>query len=87
LKLWLKANLDSHATKHQESKLENLLKRKKKIWEIVSAQHMCALLFWKKYRPKALVVDKISAITLLEGFRKLVGQSSPSIQLRTYHLA
>jgi hypothetical protein len=31
------------------------------------------LLFWKKYRPKALVVDKISAITLLEGFCGLVG--------------
>jgi hypothetical protein len=32
-----------------------------------------ALLFWKKYRPKAHVVDKISAITLLEGFRGLIG--------------
>jgi hypothetical protein len=27
LRLWLKANLDSHHTKHQESKLKNLLKR------------------------------------------------------------
>jgi len=40
---------------------------------------MCALtkvdvfLFWKKYRPRALVVDKISADALLEGFRGLVG--------------
>jgi hypothetical protein len=32
-----------------------------------------ALSFWKKYRPRALVVDKISAATLLEGFRGLVG--------------
>jgi hypothetical protein len=32
-----------------------------------------ALLFWKKYWPRALVVDKISATTLLEGFRGLVG--------------
>jgi hypothetical protein len=32
-----------------------------------------ALLFWKKYRPRAQVVDKISAATLLEGFRGLVG--------------
>jgi hypothetical protein len=26
------------------------------------------LSFWKKYQPRAPVVDKISAITLLEGF-------------------
>ncbi len=31
-----------------------------------------ALSFWKKYQPKALVVDKISVATLLEGFRGLV---------------
>jgi len=31
MKLWLKANPDSHATKHQASKLKILLKRKKKI--------------------------------------------------------
>ncbi len=43
--------------------------------------------FWKKYRPRAPVVDKISAITLLEGFHELVGQSSPPIQLRIDHLA
>jgi hypothetical protein len=29
--------------------------------------------FWKKYQPKAPVANKISAITLLEGFRELVG--------------
>jgi hypothetical protein len=40
---------------------------------------MCALakvdvcLFWKKYRPRAFVVDKINASTLLEGFCELVG--------------
>jgi hypothetical protein len=40
---------------------------------------MCALaevdtlLFWKKYQPRAPVVDKISATTLLEGFYELVG--------------
>jgi hypothetical protein len=38
-----------------------------------------ALSFWKKYRPKAPVVDKISAVMLLEGFHGLVGQSSPPI--------
>jgi hypothetical protein len=43
--------------------------------------------FWKKYRPKAPVVDKISAITLLEGFRELVGQSLPPIQLQIDHSA
>jgi hypothetical protein len=54
---------------------------------------MCALakvhapLFWKKYRPKAPIMDKISAATLLEGFRALVGQSPPPIQLRTDHSA
>ncbi len=41
--------------------------------------------FWKKYRPRASVVDKINAITLREGFRRLVGQFSPPIQLRTNH--
>jgi hypothetical protein len=46
-----------------------------------------ALLFWKKYRPRAPVVDKISVTTLLEGFRGLIGQSSPPIWLRTNHSA
>ncbi len=32
-------------------------------------------------------MDKINATTLLEGFRGLVGQSPPSIQLRISHLA
>jgi hypothetical protein len=31
------------------------------------------LSLWKKYRPKAPVVDKISVATLLEGFWRLVG--------------
>jgi hypothetical protein len=31
-----------------------------------------ALSFWKKYRPRAHVVDKINAVPLLEGFRGLV---------------
>jgi hypothetical protein len=31
LKLWLKANPDSHIAKQQENKLKNLLKRKKKL--------------------------------------------------------
>jgi hypothetical protein len=43
LRLWLKANFDSHVAKHQESKLKNLLKRKIIFWEITRAQHMCAL--------------------------------------------
>jgi hypothetical protein len=38
-----------------------------------------ALLFWKKYQPKALVVDKINATTLLEGLHELVGQSPLAI--------
>jgi len=44
-----------------------------------------ALSFRKKYRPRALIVDKINAITFLEGFRALVGQSPPPIWLRTNH--
>jgi hypothetical protein len=93
LKLWLKVNFDSHATKQQESKLKNLLKRKRIVWETTRAQHMCmftkvnALSFWKKYRPQAPVVDKISAVMLLEGFCGLVGQFSPPIGLRTNHSA
>jgi hypothetical protein len=83
----LKANPDSHVAKHKESKLKNLLKRKRFFWEIARVQHMCAftkvdvLLFWKKYQLRALVLDKISAATLLEGFRGLVGQFPPPIRL------
>ncbi len=79
LKLWLKANPDAHAAKHQESKFKNLLKKKRIFWEIARTQHMCmlakadALSFWKKYQPKAPVMDKINAIMLLERFRGLVG--------------
>jgi len=43
LRLWLKTNPDSHTAKHQESKLRNLLKRKKVVWETARAQHMCTL--------------------------------------------
>jgi hypothetical protein len=32
-----------------------------------------ALSFWKKYRPRAPVVDKISVATLMEGFHGLIG--------------
>ncbi len=79
LRLYLKANPNSHAVKHQESKLRNLLKRKRVVWETTRVQHMCmfakmdALLFWKKYWPRAPVVDKINATMSLEGFRGLVG--------------
>jgi hypothetical protein len=58
-------------------------------WETARVQHMCVfanvdtLSFWKKYRPKAIVMDKISAIALLEGFYELVGQPSPPIWLRS----
>jgi hypothetical protein len=44
-----------------------------------------AFLFWKKYRPKALVVDKINAVTLLEGFHGLIGHSLPPMRLQTDH--
>jgi hypothetical protein len=65
----LKVNAYSHVAKHQESKLKKLLKKKKKIWETLRSQHMCvfakvdALSFWKKYRPRAPVVDKINVAT------------------------
>jgi hypothetical protein len=87
LRLWLTANPNSHDVKHQENKLKNLLEKQIISWEIVRAQHMCALakvdalLFWKKYRPKAPVVDKVSVVMLLEGFCGLVGQSPPPIWL------
>jgi hypothetical protein len=68
-----------HVTKNQESKVLKLLKRKRIFWETAKAQHMCALTkvdalsFYKKYRPRAPLVDKISATTLSKGFRWLVG--------------
>ncbi len=34
---------------------------------------MDAFLFWKKYRPKAPIVDKVNAVIFLEGFYGLVG--------------
>jgi len=46
-----------------------------------------ALLFWKKYRPRAPVMDKFNVVALLEGFHKLVGQPSPPIWLQIDHLA
>jgi hypothetical protein len=41
LRLWLKANLDLHAAKHQESKLKKLLK-KKKLRNYKSSTYVCA---------------------------------------------
>jgi hypothetical protein len=93
LRLWFKANSDLHVLKHQESKLKKLLKRKIFFWETTRAQHMCVLAkvdtlsFWKKYRPKAIVADKISAIAFLEGFHELVGQPPPLVRLQTDYLA
>jgi hypothetical protein len=47
--LWLKTNPNSHATKHQESKLKNLLKRKRIFWEtyVCACQGGCALVLKK----------------------------------------
>jgi hypothetical protein len=44
-----------------------------------------ALSFWKKYWPRAPLMEKISATMFLEGFRGLVGQSSPPIRLQINH--
>ncbi len=44
-----------------------------------------ALWFYKKYQPRAPVVDKNSVATLLEGFCQLVGQSLPPIRLQIDH--
>ncbi len=93
LRLSLKANPNSHVAKHQESKLKTLLKRKRILWETVRAQHMCALAkvdvlsFWKKYQPRAPIVDKINVATFLEGFCRLAGQFPPPIWLRIDHSA
>jgi hypothetical protein len=46
-----------------------------------------ALSFWKKYQPRAPVMDKINAIMFLKSFRELVGQSPPPIRLQIDHLA
>jgi hypothetical protein len=43
LRLWLKANHKSHATKHQQNNLKKLLKRKIICWETTRVQHMCRL--------------------------------------------
>jgi len=43
------------------------------------------LSFWKKYWPRAFVVDKINAIVLLEGFCGLVGQFLPPVWLQVDH--
>ncbi len=43
LRLWLKANPNSHVVKHQESKLKKLLKMKRIFWETARVQHMCVL--------------------------------------------
>jgi hypothetical protein len=40
-----------------------------------------ALSFWKKYQPRAPIMDKINVATLLEGFCELVSQSLPPIRL------
>jgi hypothetical protein len=93
LRLWLKAKLDSHTSKHQENKLKNLLKMKRILWETTKTQYMCAfakvdaLSFWKEYQPRAPIVVKINAIAFLEGFRWLIGQSPPPIRLQVNHLA
>jgi hypothetical protein len=52
---------------------------------------MCALAkvdvlsFWKKYRPRAFVIDKINGAELPECFRGLVGHSPPLVRLRIDH--
>jgi hypothetical protein len=43
------------------------------------------LSFWKKYQPRAPIMDKINAATLLESFYELVGLPSPPIWLRINH--
>ncbi len=45
------------------------------------------LSFWKKYWPRAPVVDKINVATLLEGFRGLISHSPPPIWLQVDHSA
>jgi hypothetical protein len=45
------------------------------------------LSFWKMYRSKATVVDKINVATLLEGFCGLVGQPPPLVRLQSNYTA
>ncbi len=49
LKFWLKANPDLHTAKHQESKLKNLLKRKKILWELQELNICVRLPRWMRF--------------------------------------
>jgi hypothetical protein len=44
-----------------------------------------AFSFWKRYRLRAPIMDKIRVATLLEGFRGLIGQFLPLVRLRIHH--
>jgi hypothetical protein len=48
LRLWLKANLDSHVVKHQESKLKNLLKNKINFGKLQELNICICLLRWMR---------------------------------------
>jgi hypothetical protein len=50
LKLWLKANPDSHDAKHQESKLLKLLKKKKKFGKLQKLNTCVCLPRWMRFR-------------------------------------
>jgi len=90
LRLWLKANPNSHAIKDQESKLKKLLKmiffggNYKSSTYVCACQGGCALIL-EKNRPRAPIVGKMNAAELLEGFRRLVGYFSPPVRLQIDH--
>jgi hypothetical protein len=73
LRLWLKANPDSHTANHQESKFKNLLKRKKNSGKLQELNICVRLSRWMHFRSgKSINVDKINVAMLLEGFCELV---------------
>jgi hypothetical protein len=50
LRLWLKTSPNSHAAEHQESKLKNLLKRKKKFGKLQEFNICVRLPRWMRFR-------------------------------------
>ncbi len=72
LKFWLKTNLDSHAAKHQESKLKNLLKMNFFLGNYKSSTYVCTFIL-EKIPTKGTRCGQVTLVTFLEGLRELVG--------------
>jgi hypothetical protein len=92
LRLWLKANPDLHAVKHQESKLKNSLKRNFFLGNYKNSTYVCicqggCTFVLEKVPTKGTRCGQDQCNYALEGFRGLVSESSPPIRLQTDHSA